>query len=369
MSKVLMIFVLLVVSSCKKEESTYNPYKSTSTKATVSNDVLFSYDNKEYKEENLPKAIRFAKYRAEHAQYTEFSNSIRELYVRVSYMQERQMTDYYGRKGVVPSLSELFKADIDDDDVKKYYKDNPQLFKNINPKKDKDWLERVRYTRTIEYITNRYLTKLNEIVDKKKLVINILPPNIKEIGVDFDKFPRIGAKDSKFELIAVTNYFCPECRKVNKDISKLFSEFGKDLSYVHVGHTYNLGDVSMDSILAGKCITKSDPKKFWKYQRFMFENENAKGIKVFDKKKMKKLLSLAVKKLEINKKDFYECMDTKERKYEVSESILFFRDLNIKEIPAYFLNGRHISYREMGSLVFAFREMKSRLERLDEIKK
>ena len=364
MHKILLFSILMIMTSCQKDEESYNPYLSSKDTSEPKVNNIYSYNNKKYKENDFPKSIKFAKYRASMKSYVELSNSIQEFYVRVDYMKERQMSDFYGRKGIVPSLSEIFKEDFNDEGVKAYYKKNKTLLSDIFPKEDKYWFDKVRYKYKVEYITQKFLDRLKELRDSKKLQVNVLPPSIYDVGIDFDKFPRIGKKKAKFELIAVTNYFCEDCRIINKEITQLFKEFGKDLSYIHVGHTYNLGDVSADTILAGRCVTEQEKNKYWKFHKFMFDNEEYRDIKIFDKKRMKSVLASVVKEISLDKKTFYECMSNKENIYNVSDSILFFRDLNVKQIPSFYLNGRLISYQEVGSLIIAFREMKDRLKRL-----
>jgi len=360
MFKRLLLISLILVSSCKKEESSYNPYlsgKGESKKVSG----LYTFENKKFNLDELPQQLNFAKYRAEEKRYMELLHSIRELYVRKSLMKDRGMSDF-DSKGGVATLSQIFKNDFQEKDVKKYFEENRKQFPKIDPKKDKSWLGKVRYIQMVDHITKNYMRKLREITDKKELLFHFLPPNIKETGINFDKYPRIGSKDSKLELIAVTNYFCEECRRVNGEVSKIFKNYGEQLSYIHVGHVFNLTDVSMDSIIAGNCIYKLSPKKFWEFQKLMYEKDEIKDVKIFDNKKMRLLLDGIISKISIDKKNFYKCMSDKENRYKASDSITFFRNLDIKEIPTYFLNGRKISYLEMNSLVSAFEEMKKRIE-------
>jgi hypothetical protein len=366
MLKWTLILCLIITVSCKKESEDFNPYTTGVELADEDTaKILYTYSTKNYTEDDISRELKFSKYRADMLRYNERINSIRAFYIRVEYMKEKGMSDYYGRKGIVPTLATIFKEDFEDRDIKKFYEKHKNTrFKDLDTKNNQNWLAEVRYHKMVDHITEMYLKKLNELTDSKKLQVNLLPPDIRKTGIDFDQFPRIGNKDSKYELIAVTNYFCEECRSGNKEIARLFKDYGKEFSYVHVGHTYRPGDVSMDTIVAGRCITKMDKTKYWKFQNYMFSNESFRKIKLSDKKKMRSVLSDAVTHLKLNKKEFFECMGDKDNTFDVSDSILFFRDLNISQVPAYFLNGRQLSYREFNSLIYAFREMDDRLKRL-----
>ncbi len=360
--KVLLVFFLMgLLQSCSKSEK-FNPYITDNSDHLEK--PLYIFKNKDFFYKELPKDLRIAEFRAETLKYSEMVNSVRSYYVRKALMEERGMSDYYGRDGIVAEFVEIFKEDFDEKSTREFYEKNKSQFEGLDLKKDKQWLEKVKYGQLVDHITKNFIRKSKELADRGDLIINFLPPDIKKTGIDFSKYPSVGNPKAPYHLMAVTNYFCENCRTANKEVNELFKIYGKDLSYTHVGHAFNINDVSMDSILLGNCVSKIDSSLYWKFHNELFSSKEYSDIKLFDNLKFKKRVTSTLKKLNIDTEKVFNCISEKENRYEASNSLKFFKNLSLVKVPTFYLNGRVISIEEFNSLVTGFTDMKRRIDNL-----
>lgn len=355
---VLVVFTLCL-ASCDKSDD-FNPYLDNDS--SKEEKPVYSYLNVDTFQKDLPREILFGMYRADQAKYSETINSIRAYYVRKSLMKDRGMKDFHGREGVVAELLDIFKEDFDEKSTREYYEKNKDQFVGLDPKNDKDWLEKVKYSQLVNHITRNFIRKSKELADRGELVINILPPDIRTTGIDFSKYPSVGDKRARYKLFAVTNYFCDNCRLANNEVNDLFKIYGKDLQYTHIGHSFNVNDVSMDSILIGNCVAKESSELYWKFHSEVYNNSDFSNIKIFDNAKFKKRVGHLLDKIGANKKEVFKCMLDKDVRYAASDSLKFFKKLDITKVPTFFLNGRELTLEEFNSLKTGFDEMKRRLD-------
>jgi len=359
MRRALLLLSMVFLYACNKTED-YNPYLKDDKKGVAR--PIYSYKNVSVYEKDMPLDLRIAEYRAEILKYNELVNSIHSYYVRKDLMKDRGMSDFYGREGVVAEITDIFKEDFDEKSTREYYEKNKGKFNNLDPKNDSDWLNKVKYFQLVDHITVNYMRKLKELSDRGELIVNLLPPDVRKTGIDFSKYPQVGSKDGKYQLFGVTNYFCPDCRKANAELTDLFKVYGKELNYVHIGHTFNVNDVGMDSIIAGNCVHKVDSSLYWKFQDEMFTNPAYSDIRIFDNVKLKKNLEKSIAKIGLDKKKFFECMLDKDIRYSASDSLKFFQKLNVSRTPVFFLNGRELNYLDLKSLKSAFELMRKKLD-------
>ena len=355
--KLLIVIILsLFISTCKKEE-TFNPYASGGDGQKLSRpSYVFKYDGKEYDKNSIPKEVRRDRYKIDLKRYLSYYNAVESYNIRVAFMEDKGITDMYGSNNVVPSFQKIFEENLNPRIIEEEYKKNRSRY--ARPGMTEEAIKgQIKYQLTLEAIEPQYMNKRAELYERNKLHINILPPDIRETGFSFQDNPRLGERDSKFQIIAITNYNCKACRKTNERVNRLFSKYGKDLSYIHVNHTFAPIATTFDAALASHCVGLGHKTKYWHFHKEMYSDPTFDKGDAMKKEEYKKSLGRVLDKVSIPSKEVFECMGNMQNKRLISEKMISFKEMGITNVPAYFLNGRQLVLLTDEGLESAFNNM------------
>lgn len=352
----LFLVLVLIFSSCKKEEGNYNPFLDKE-KEVSRDSYVFKYEGQEFNETSLPKELRVARYRLELDHYLKMYNAVEAYSVRVHLQAKKGYTDFYGRRDQVPSLLKFYEEAITDKKAKEEFKKNKAKYMKPGMT-EAQGLMQTKYQMTMDIITPEYMNNRFDLYKKGKLHINLLPPDIRETGFLFKDFPRLGERESKYQLIVISNYNCKRCRKFNERIKKLYQKYGSDISYIHVNLSFNPDDTIFDGVLAGHCVGIGEKQKYWQFHKEVYEASELDNLPAIERLKMKNALSKIFQKLKIDEKKIFSCMENLENRKLVTQNILSLKALGVKRTPTFYLNGRQLILLEDGEgLELAFDDM------------
>ncbi len=353
----LVLIGLLIFTSCKKEED-FNPYLNKESKVSEvkTPKYLYKLEGQEVGGDDIPIEIRIKKYNQDLKHYYKYYNAVESYAVRMNLKKERGMSDIVSGRDIAPTLTEIYENDISDKDVEEYVKKNEHRFSDPKASKEQK-AAAAKYELLIEHITPIYLKKRKQLYDANKLHVNILPPDIRETGIFFGGYPKLGKPENKLELLVVTNYLCKNCREYNEQITKLYEKYGNKLTYVHAYHAFRPESTNHDTILAGHCINLIDKKKYWFYHKKMYEDSVIAELTTEDRPKFKEILKSYLSELKMDEKRVFNCMGNKENENLINDKIIQFTEAGIKVLPMFYLNGRQLILLEKEGLEAAFKNM------------
>lgn len=172
--------------------------------------------------------------------------------------------------------------------------------------------------------------------EETKEETKIVPPT-----ADDDAF--LGSADAPVTIIEFSDFQCPFCRKLWRDVlpqlKKDYIDTGK-VKFVYRDYPLTgLHEMAQGSAEAAECA--DDQGKFWDMHDKMFAEQEKKGAgtiayTIIDLKKWAGQIGL-------NQSQFNDCLDTEKYKSEVEKDLADGTASGVRGTPAIFINGKLIS--------------------------
>ena len=94
---------------------------------------------------------------------------------------------------------------------------------------------------------------------------------------------RRGNKESKVEIIELSDFQCPTCGRAHKKVEPLIEKNLKKVNYLRIDlPLFEHHEWSLNAALGARAMNKVAPAEYWKYVNFVFENQEAIGKTEFD---------------------------------------------------------------------------------------
>lgn len=100
-----------------------------------------------------------------------------------------------------------------------------------------------------------------------------------------DTAARRGKKDSKVEIIEISDFQCPTCAFAHEKVEPIIKKsLGKNASYVRIDlPLFENHQWAIPAAAAARAIQRVAPAKYWTYVDYVFKNQEAIGKQPFDK--------------------------------------------------------------------------------------
>ncbi len=173
-------------------------------------------------------------------------------------------------------------------------------------------------------------------------------PNLDDIirgPIITEEDPYIGPMDAKINMVVYTDFTCWYCYQTLQSARKVQSEFPEKTRLIHKDFPVNNPDnISYQAAVAGRCAQEQN--KFWQMGERLYQNYYQLDRKLF--------LSLA-EQLQLNIREFKECLDERSTATLVDGNIKEGGALQIVGIPLIYVNSRQvmgeISHEELKNIV------------------
>lgn len=238
------------------------------------------------------------------------------------------------------------------------WQDNPQLKIAISDLKPSAYLEGFdEFTVVLsfqgeEVIQRNYFYRNGKIVQGMVSDMSKHPfqSNIDKLKSEMS--PSFGTPGAKAVITVFSDFECPYCKEEGKILrTQLMQEFGQDVRvYFKDYPILQIHPWAMPAAIAGRCVFRAEPAKFWDYHDFVFEEQG--NIKVDNLKS--KVMEWAGKN-GLDTLQLTRCMDTKATEAEVRKSMAEGRALGIDKTPTLFINGRKLDPQPWQGLQAALR--------------
>ncbi|MBL6664464.1 MAG: DsbA family protein [Rickettsiales bacterium] len=147
----------------------------------------------------------------------------------------------------------------------------------------------------------------------------------------------LGDKNAPIVMVEYASLSCPHCASFNREsfgkIKKKYIDSGK-LLFVY--RNFPLNQPALNAAMYASCHAKDDNEKYFLIIKNLFKTQDAWA---FDARFEKRLEALA--KLEgMSESDFKKCMNNEQLKQDLlTHRIAVAKSLNVKSVPAFFING------------------------------
>ena len=225
------------------------------------------------------------------------------------------------------------------------WQDNPQLKIRVGDLKPSGYLEGFDEFNVVlvyqgeEVIQRNYFWRDGKIVQGMVSDIDKHPFQTTIDKLKPEMSPSFGTPGAKAVITVFSDYECPYCKEEAKILrTNLMKEFGKDVRvYFKDYPILQIHPWAMPAAIAGRCVFRAEPTKFWDYHDFLFEDQ----ANVTPENLKAKVVDWAGKN-GLDTLQLARCMDTKATEGEVRKSMAEGRALGIDKTPTLFINGRKV---------------------------
>jgi protein-disulfide isomerase len=151
--------------------------------------------------------------------------------------------------------------------------------------------------------------------------------------------PTLGKADAPVTIVTYSDFQCPVCKEEAQVLRGALLQTFPDKVHLY------FKDFPLDSIhnwarpaaIAGRCVARQNPGKFWDYFDWAYENQQSMGLDNF----ASKLQTFATEK-GLDGMQLGRCIDNKTTEAEVNKAVAEGHLLGIQATPTIFINGRKI---------------------------
>jgi len=144
--------------------------------------------------------------------------------------------------------------------------------------------------------------------------------------------PTKGSKDAKVTIIAVSDFECPFCARVNPTIKQIEDTYKKDVRIVWANNPLSFHQNAMPA--AEAAYAAHEQGKFWEMHDLMFANQRSLTRDNFEKWAQQLGLDMA---------KFKSALDTNKFKAQIEKEQQLYTSRGARGTPGFFINGRLVS--------------------------
>ena len=205
-----------------------------------SGDDLYRFKNKKYSVDDLDPYLKQRLYEIKvdyNGQVDHLiSNRILELHVKE--LSKKQ------NKHVHLIHDELFKVEITEKEMKKFYEENrdriPYEYEKAKPQVQRFLVSKAQSEKRDTY--------LNNLKKKGKYVLFLPEPQAPVFAINVDNFPTKGNQKAKTLVVEFSDYQCPHCKEANSILQKLHTKYKNNVKFVHIDFPINSSGIFQESI-------------------------------------------------------------------------------------------------------------------------
>jgi protein-disulfide isomerase len=238
------------------------------------------------------------------------------------------------------------------------WQDNPQLKINVSDPKPSKYLEGFDEFNVVlvyqgeEVIQRNYLWRNGKIVQGMVSDISQHPFQTNIDKLKSEMSPSFGTPGAKAILTVFSDFQCPYCKEEAKILrTNLLQDYGKDVRVYFKDYPITqIHPWSMPAAIAGRCVFRAEPAKFWDYHDWVFENQQNMSVD-----NLKSQVIDWAGKNGLDTLQLTRCIDTKATEAEVRKTMAEGRALGIDKTPTLFINGRKLDPQPWQGLEAALR--------------
>jgi protein-disulfide isomerase len=161
--------------------------------------------------------------------------------------------------------------------------------------------------------------------------------NLDKLKTDLQ--PSFGPAAAPVTLVVFSDFQCPVCKEeaqvLRQNIAKTFPD--KVRVYFQDFPLDSIHPWAHTAAIAGRCVFKQNPQKFWDYFDWVYDNQQSIGVDSFNSKFQEFATAQGLDGMQLGR-----CVDNKTTDPDVTKSVEEGYALQVAATPTVFLNGRKL---------------------------
>jgi protein-disulfide isomerase len=159
-----------------------------------------------------------------------------------------------------------------------------------------------------------------------------------------------GNKDSKVEIIELSDFQCPTCGRAHKKVEPLIEKNLKKVSYTRLDlPLFEHHEWSLYAALGARAVNKVAPARYWDYVNFVFGNQETIGQEFTSKSEFDTVLKDFCSDHEIDYAKVEKIYKSPQERAQLMEQVSNAFDNGINSTPTYIINGQVMGYGPEGT--------------------
>ena len=301
----------------------------TTTTLSRAEQVLFSFEGRDYTAEDLPPRLALAHFELEFEHHHKLSQLVEDAVFDAYLQREAQRT---GRDAIDVRRELLSVAGPDDAEVQAFYRDNAA---RINAP-----LAQVR-ERLVEIMTvQRIQARQRELVAQLRgdgsFVEHLPLPLAPRVDIDVGGFPAKGAAQPAVTVVEFADFQGPYCKAASGVLDDLLTRHGERMRRVFIDFPINPSGIARQVARGAVCAGRQ--QRFWDYHDLAFRLQRQ-----LDEGAPRRL----AQELGLTLAEFDACYAAPDTEQAIVRAEREARRLGLDSTPSIFVNGRLIVIQDM----------------------
>ena len=355
MGSILTLLYFLSLSSCVQQSN--KPIESlSSTEGSCSSDTgthhhenkIFKLEGKIFTKKDLPADMREIIYKNNYEAYTK----------NLSVYKDYALRHYLGKKKNLlkdpknlPQIDEVLEIQQPSD---KEAKVAFEQYKNRMPRGStyeqmKSQIMRFLVTRNTRNTFDEELTKM----EKKGVFVSMVSaPEAQKVIFDLNSFPTKGKKNSKVNVVEISDYLCGHCQSAHPKVMELYKKYKDQISFTQINFSLRPTGLSGTYARGAYCALEQGPDNFWKFHDAAFKkttvpHKHEKGDKHTSNdgnstESISKVKDVA-KSVGLDSSEFPKCLSSEKAKEYVQRNNSIISKKGINGTPVFIINNKKLA--------------------------
>ncbi len=159
-----------------------------------------------------------------------------------------------------------------------------------------------------------------------------------------------GNRDSKVEIIELSDFQCPTCGRAHKKVEPLIEKNLKKVNYTRLDlPLFEHHEWSLFAALGARAINKVAPAKYWDYVNFVFGNQETIGQEFTSKQEFDTVLKDFCSDHDIDYAKVEKIYKSPQERAQLMDQTSHAFDNGINSTPTYIVNGQVLGYGPEGT--------------------
>jgi len=159
-----------------------------------------------------------------------------------------------------------------------------------------------------------------------------------------------GNKDSKVEIIELSDFQCPTCGRAHKKVEPIIEKSLKKVSYTRLDlPLFEHHEWSLYAALGARAVNKVAPAKYWDYVNFVFGNQETISQEFTSKSEFDTILKDFCSDHEIDYAKVEKIYKSPQERAQLMDQVSNAFDNGINSTPTYIINGQVMGYGPEGT--------------------
>lgn len=347
-----LVMTLFIIGCNEKKPQTLNSLGESSTGcsaesvASSTEGPLFKLDGQVITRNDLPAKLKEQVFQNEFEGYSKNQTIFKEYALRVHLAKKQNKLKDMSNP---PELMELLKVpEPSDSELKALFTQyKSHMPKGVTFEQMKPQLIGFTKNQKAAEVFQKEVAKLEQEGIYLSLIAGPVPP---KMSLNLEGHPYQGVKDSKIQVVEVSDYTCGHCQRAHPELKNLLKKYQGKINFTQMNFALRPDDLSGSYVMAAFCAQKQGMKQFWDFHNRAFEetskphDHDAPGHSHGPKSEEEKLeeVSKVAKAVKLDMKMFSECLSGNEAKDYMNNTQKHLSEQGISGTPAFIVNNKKV---------------------------